>query len=336
MNRRKIILVLAIAFLALGVLWLLRAPQPEPKVQSSATTSTPSESSTAEAQTSPIPQTEAEVEARKEAVAMIEKIFDTPIAFYGRVVDQNGDPVSDADVGYTAADKFNSPGSQYTGKSDAQGFFQITNLKGAALLVGVGKQGYYPIDGKSSQNFGFGMGADSSRRPPPTKDNPAIFVLHKMGETVPLILVENRSFPIPRDGTPVIVDLLTGKESASGQLQVEAWTSDKPQDGTRFHDWKCRVSVIGGGLIERTDQFDFIAPAEGYEHFDEVAYSRENRPWNHRFSKEYFVRFADNSYGRIKFWFTTGGTHFFEVESLINPAPGDRNLEFDPKKAIKP
>jgi len=340
MNRRRITLVLATAFLLLCLWWLIRAPQQEPTGQSSATTSTPSESNAAEAQTSPTPPEQAA--QLKEAADLVEKIFASPIDFYGRVVDQNGNPVPFADVGYTAADKFNASGTNYTGQADAQGYFQITGIQGAALAVAVRKAGYYFLNEtdksspSSAATFGYSMGPDSYRRVPPTKENPAVFVLHKMGETVPLILVENRSFRIPRDGTPVMVDLLTGKESASGQLQVEAWTSDKLQDGTRFHDWKCRVSIIGGGLIERTEQFDFIAPAEGYEPFDEVAYSRDDRPWNHRFSKEYFVRFADNSYGRIKFWFTTGGTHFFEVESLINPAPGDRNLEFDPKKAIKP
>ena len=59
-----------------------------------------------------------EAERGDPALEQVTHAFNAPISFYGRVIDQYGNPVSDADVGYTAADKFNASGSNYSGKSD--------------------------------------------------------------------------------------------------------------------------------------------------------------------------------------------------------------------------
>ena len=326
MTRRRIILLLAVVLLMLGLWWLLRVPQPEPSPQVVAGPG--ASTSPAATGASPAPQTEAEL--RQKAVAMIEKIFDTPIAFYGRVVDQNGDPVPDADVGYTAADRFNASGSQYTGKSDAAGYFQITRIKGGGLLVGVGKHGYYPVEGKSSQNFGYGMGADSTRKPPPTKDNPAVFVLHKMGATEPLIRVEKNA-RIPKDGTPVTVDLMTGRLSPNGNLRVEAWTA-APESGRKF-TWRCRVTVPGGGLVERKGQFDFEAPEDGYEESVDLGMPHDAEEWTSDQQRDYFVKLPDGRFARVNFRMIAGGNHYFVMESFLNPKPGSRNLEYDPKQS---
>jgi protocatechuate 3,4-dioxygenase beta subunit len=55
------------------------------------------------------------VAPRKEVVEKIQRSLATPITFYGKVVDQNGDPVPDATINYNSLDKFDAPGSQYQG-----------------------------------------------------------------------------------------------------------------------------------------------------------------------------------------------------------------------------
>ena len=69
---------------------------------------------------------------RKESVAKIISALATPITFYGRVIDQDGDPVPGATVNYTAVDKFDQSGSKYQGESDANGDFSISGIRGAA------------------------------------------------------------------------------------------------------------------------------------------------------------------------------------------------------------
>jgi len=118
--------------------------------------------------------------------------------------------VPDAIVNYRALDKFDAPGSTYESKADATGSFSIRDIAGAVLSVAVSKDGYYMIDAKSKGLFADGIGPDDTRRPPPSIDSPAIFVLHKMGVTEPLIAISSRTFLISRDGRPVAIDLRTG------------------------------------------------------------------------------------------------------------------------------
>lgn len=329
MKRRNGIALLAAVLVAGSLWWLLRSPYPEPPVQVFTEPSAPATPDSAAPIASP-PKTEEEL--HRKTVAMIEKLFDAPIAFYGRVVDQNGNPVPDAEVGYTAADAFNASGSQFTGKSDAAGYFRIAGIKGGGLLVGVGKEGYYPLEGKSSQNFGYGMGTDSTRRPPPTKESPAVFVLHKMGKTEPLVRVE-QSARIPKNGTPATVNLMTGRLSPNSDFRIEAWT-EAPVQGRKF-SWRCRVTVPGGGLVEREGQFDFEAPEDGYKESVELGMPAGADQWTSQQEGDYFVKLPDGRFARIRFTMIAGGNHYFLLEAFLNPKPGSRNLEFDPAKVVK-
>jgi hypothetical protein len=273
---------------------------------------------------------------RAASVGKILSVLATPISFYGRVVDQNGEAVPGAAINYSALDKFDAPGSQYKGVSDNQGNFTISGIGGAVLNVGVRKTGYYMIDGKSAASFAYGVGPDPTRRQPPSKEEPAIFILQKMGVTEPLIAISSRTFLISRDGRPVAVDLRTGKTSFQGDLRVEAWTDDQNQDDRRHYDWRCRVSVPNGGLAERRDQFAFEAPSDGYKPWDEIEVSKNADRWQSQAKRDYFLKLPDGCYARVQFRMIAGGDHFFRLESYLNPKVGSRNLEFDPDNSNKP
>jgi hypothetical protein len=340
MNHRKI--VIAIGLLILGaLLWSLLKPM-QLKVRS--VTTEPRQASSHSGVTNPtttpnvspaLQNAQDQVARRREVVDKIQRSLATPITFYGKVVDQNGDPVPDATVNYNALDKFDAPGSQYHGQSDANGHFSISGIGGAVLSLGVRKEGYYMIDGKSANSFAYGVGPDSARRQPPTKDNPAIFVLHKRGMAEPLIHISSRTYRIPRDGTPVEVDLTTGRVSPQGHLRVEAWTEDQVKDARQHYNWRCRISVPNGGLVERKGQFDFEAPADGYNPSDEIVMPRTAEKWQPQAKRSYFIRLAGNKYARLTFYMIAQGNHFFEIESYVNPTPDSRNLEFDPNKTVK-
>jgi hypothetical protein len=279
------------------------------------------------------PQTINTVEARQnEAVAKVEAIFATPITFYGKVIDQNGHPVSSARAEFDVIDNFFESGSKYQRESDAVGLFTISGIKGSVLTVAVTKEGYYYIHGKSNGSFGYGMGADTTRREPPTKDNPSVFVLQKRGSSEPLIRADGGQINVPRTGRPLNVDLETGR-AGRGDLQIETWIGDSTQQ--RF-DWRYRLSVPGGGLVERNGQFDFQVPEDGYQPVIEVKMPASGEQWSKRPKKEYFARLADGRYARFSIRFYAGNRNFVVLESYLNPKSGNRNLEFDPRKALNP
>jgi len=268
---------------------------------------------------------------RTEAVAKIITVLATPIEFYGKVVDQNGDPVSEANVDYGTIDRFDANGSDYRGRSDENGNFSISDIKGAVLTVGVQKEGYYNIHGKSDAAFAYGVGPDATRKEPPTKDNPAVFLLQKKGLADPLIPVDGGQIDIPRTGEPLSIDFATGRPG-HGDLQVETWIGDSSQ---RRFDWRYRLSVPDGGLAERKGQFDFEAPGNNYQTFIDVNMSANSEQWSARPTKQYFAKLPDGRYARFSIKFYAGDRNFIVFESYLNPKPGSRNLEFDPQKTVK-
>jgi hypothetical protein len=269
---------------------------------------------------------------RKTAVQNTLAMLGTPITFYGKVLDQNGLPVSHAVIDYGLIDRFDADGSKYSGKSDASGNFSIQGIKGAVLTVGVMKSGYYNIHGKSNASFAYGIGADATRKPPPTRENPAVFVLQKMGATEPLIQIKSRQFDVPKSGRPLLIDLATGR-MGRGDLQIESWIGNSTD---RRFDWRYRLSVPGGGLVVRNGQFDFEAPADGYLDFIELGMTANSAAWTSDFKKDYFVKLADGKYARLAINYYPGDRNFVVLDSYLNPRPGSRNLEFDPAKQIKP
>ena len=268
---------------------------------------------------------------RRETVAKIMTVLATPIEFYGKVVDQNGDPVSEANVDYGTIDRFDANGSNYRGRSDENGNFSVSDIKGAVLTVGVQKEGYYNIHGKSDAAFAYGVGPDATRKKPPTKDNPAVFVLQKKGLAEPLIRAGGGQIDIPRTGEPLSIDLATGKPGR-GDLQIEAWIGDSSQP--RF-DWRYRLTIPGGGLLERKEQFDFEAPSDGYESFVEINMSANAERWSSDVPKQYFAKLPNGTYARFSTEFYAGDRNFIVFESYLNPRPGSRNLEFDPQNTVK-
>ena len=281
------------------------------------------------------PRAKSKKEARAEAVKIVQGIFNAPIAFYGKVVDQFGHPVAGASVQYDVVDKFWAQGSKYQGTSDATGAFSITNIGRAGMVVGVMKDGYDAINGKSSQSFGYGMGPDEYRQKPPTQDNPAVFVLRKKAKAEPLIVVSSRQYDVNRNGTATAINLETAGTGAGGSdiLQVSLLTHDEAKDARGHYDWTFGISVPGGGLVERKDETQFAAPEEGYVPQDQVQVNINDpsQRWSSALDRQYFVKLADGRYARVSVTAYVGRRTFVVLESYLNPNSASRNLEYDPK-----
>ena len=183
------------------------------------------------------------------------------------------------------------------------------------------------------------MGPDSYRRPAPTKDNPAIFVLHKRGKPASLIYVGTRYYKVSKDGQPLEVKLETGGQVPVGQgdIRFERWANDHEKNQRGQFDWRFRITVPGGGVVEREGQFNFQAPQDGYEKDVEI-----NMPvspggnWSNTVNKSYFIKMRDGRYARFSATILAANDNpAFKLDAFVNPTPGDRNLEFDPAKVVK-
>lgn len=277
-------------------------------------------------------------EPSPEAVKRVMDAYLAPITFYGKVVDEIGAPIAGAAVKMMANNKPLENSAIYQQVSDHAGLFSLHGARGAALSVNVSKDGYYST-AASKGHFVYGGVRGGDEPANPTASNPASFVLRKMGETVPL-LAADRDVVVPKDGRPVEISLRTGRAVPTGQgdIVVECWTNNEgidPNKNERF-DWRMRLTVPNGGLIERSGEFTFVAPEVGYRPGEDINMPKDAENWRSTFQREYFVKTRSSSFARINFRITAAGEHFVTIKSHLNPTPGSRNLEFDPAKIIAP
>jgi len=349
---RKRTLLGALVLLALLVTWFFLSRQISSRVveqQASKQTERPGPTTDGKdiaarnpenkAGTPPIGVTDQVQQLREESLLKkLMPLYLRSIDFYGKVVDERGTPIAGAKVAYRVNDSPNPDRSGSTGEiaSDAAGLFAI-GARGLGIYVEVSKEGYYraaEVNGQRGSYAGFTHPEDRGSNPLPERHTPAIFTLRKMGDAVPLVHIK-RSVVVAKDGTPTEINLATGEvNGGGGHLRIEVWTLRQGTSPTRGqpYDWECSVSVPGGGLAERKGQFDFEARQTGYVPSFETGMKKDAERWQKGFEREFFVQLADGRFARLSITLTTGGDHFVTLESHLNPKPGARNLEFDPKQ----
>lgn len=257
-----------------------------------------------------------------------------PINFFGKVVDEKGAGVPNVQISFGWTDLSPTEGySRAQTTSDADGLFSLLNRTGKHLSVSLAREGYY-VSAADNKSFEYG---DPYSRPNPQPTSPVIFHLRKKGKAEPLLPCDFPGFAkivqLRRDGTPTELNLATCGIAASGggHLKLEFW-GDKIERSTRRFNWKLRVSVPNGGLLETEEEFNFEAPETGYKPVLEINMPESAENWRTDFQRKFFIRLPDGKYGRIEFTLLARNG-VFTVSSGINPS-GSRNLEFD--SAVQP
>jgi hypothetical protein len=256
----------------------------------------------------------------------------TPINFYGKVIDGEGYPIegAKADIRLSGLPLFG--GNSFTRTTDNYGLFSLRWKFGTDIIVGVTKDGYYTPP-PPTRTFGY-VKEVSTYAPHADPNAPAIFVLRKKGATEPLVMHSFHQAEVAKDGTPTNLDLQTGKEtSGDDSIQIQVWL----QKGQNPNEWKGRVSVPGGGMMERTgDTYNFQAPDYGYDSEEVIERTPSAPEKRSRMTKEYWFHFADGRYARATIEFYIGGFQNVCVTSYLNPQPSHTNLEYDTNQATTP
>ncbi|MES2506443.1 MAG: carboxypeptidase-like regulatory domain-containing protein, partial [Verrucomicrobiota bacterium] len=197
-SRTKLIGLIALIFIAAALLWSTNRDEPL-KQKDKATTQSPNVPSL------PVVVVPTKAESTPSPNPM-QVLMQTPIDFYGIVLDQDGSPVPSAKVSATVLDNM-IKGSPISTSSDATGKFGIKS-RGRSLHIEVSKPGYYFVEKggalkPSSQGFDFGVDNGKGIYQP-DQASPSIFHLRKAGNAIALDrLTANPK--VPRDGTPITV-----------------------------------------------------------------------------------------------------------------------------------
>lgn len=274
----------------------------------------------------------------------LHEMANTPIDFFGKVIDEEGNPVEGASTFYIVG-TFSFEGSPTLEgpKTDGSGLFSITGKRGPTFSVWVEHDGYYNTD-TAKQRFEYARKNYTPGKEPPlpprNSNDPTVFVLKKKGVAEPLVHHQRIKTKLPMNATPVTINARSGQAGGGGN---EVISIAMKSDGDKlplntFHpfDWSVTIEAPGGGIVERSDALDFEAPADGY-----VPQQSINMPaflpkdaWKSDIQRDYFVKFGSGNYGRVRLNIS-GDKGRSIAEVFLNPKPGDRNLEFDPAKAVK-
>jgi len=277
------------------------------------------------------PMTQEEFKAKfeqrvKESAEAEERANDewrTPIEFYGKVVDENNQPILGATVVFGINDLSSEGYTEVKKESDTQGLFSLTRVRGKHTSVTVFKDGYY-TSALNRRGFTY---AGENENFIPNVGNPVMFHLRRKGQAEPLVVSEG-IFSVSISGKLLEIDLKTGKATASGKgnLIVEFYRTPLDQTKGQIYDWSFKISVPSGGLVLSTNEFDFLAAEGGYEPVEKIETPASlEKQWYGRFNRKYFIRFADGTYGRILVdLMSYNGS--LKIQSFINPS-GSRYLE---------
>jgi len=166
--------------------------------------------------------------------------------FYGKVIDQDGNPLAgvtvigelvlnDGTYGGVKTQKYNTT-------SDGSGLFEFTDLHGAGLGITINKSGYE----NEWKNYAY-------QSPDGRKSGPIDRAIYKMWSTNShqQLATGNKSFEIVPYGRPYFINLTDGtiSEQAGGDLKVWIQYTNQPVRG-QLYDWSAGIEVINGGLWE--------------------------------------------------------------------------------------
>lgn len=334
MNKRFLVITIVIAgTVGVALFWRLSSLPPEARIKTQSTSSIEPSPKVEVAQVSPqekqlpggLYQSSDPRWAEVNAKDKVDRAWEwkMPISFYGRVVDENEQPIVGARIYAQWSDLSANGASSEETLSDSQGSFAITGKIGRGITIRIAKDGYYtPKQQQISFDYAAFWEPNYHQSDP---NRPIVFHLLKKGEGEPLSAGEIRP-TVPADGTPVRLDLLNGARiSNDGQVEISAVTNTEKYP-PRLFDWRASMAVRDGGLLEHDLEFPFEAPEGGYTPSVVFEMPANRSDWTRSVEKSFFIRFGTPpKYGRIRVRFN-GGSQRVSLNYAVNPT-GSRKLE---------
>ena len=203
------------------------------------------------------------------------KNMDKKIFFYGKVVDQYGDPVEGARVPVGVAHFSPKPPffaiKDIIVKTDKSGIFEVKRVRGHELgIYAISKEGYeYEYSSNRTTSFRYAGDDGGEEIFVPKKNHPVVFFMRKKGETACLSKGRFR-FSIEKGGDPCYIDLI--RPDCRGK---QHWLSDyrKPAHidvivsaclDKKHTSFIVKFAVPDAGGVIVSDKLLYVAPEDGY------------------------------------------------------------------------
>lgn len=255
------------------------------------------------------------------------KIQDAPIEFFGKVTDQDGNPLGSVDVMFhvmrpgSIVPRLGLPGNEadlvVTGND---GRFKIGGRHGMSLGIDKIRKSGYHEPSVYVRSFGYGSNASPHN---PDIDSPVIFVLIKDGRSV--VVKSKSALNLTWDEQPQML-LLPG--DGNGALMITAKRDRKPRQTGHF-TWSLAVRLSEGVVREVPVGSPPSAEPHSYTESVEIKNVAADSKWLS--SEDLWVDFKTSKgcFGRAKILVYSDrelGERSGMVETILNPS-GGRGLE---------
>ena len=216
------------------------------------------------------------------------------ILFYGKIVDQHGDPVPGVVVKYKAQSQYLAAGTGFgETMTDGDGCFNTKGAEGVGLSIREFiKPGYQFTGIEEFDNFQ--RFENSVLWRDFTKEKPFVFKAWKVNQ-YPSVNVGETTFGFDlgvfysMDFTAASVNRVKQRGVLDLDLQV---IIDHDESG-----WKVKLLVPNGGLIETEDYFLNLAPEDGYQKEVTLRGAKEKYV---EISKKYYIHSRGRVYGSLQ------------------------------------
>lgn len=218
-----------------------------------------------------------------------------PINFYGRVIDQYGEPVVGVEITHVGHNAVYAAGSGHMRTlTDENGFFSTDGASGSALTIESLSKPGYEFTGR--QHF---SGHRSDREDDQvwrdySKENPFIFKAWKVNNGVFPKISKARATYGFKLGKIYSMDLMTSDKrrvKKEGTLDLDLQVLFERDESA----WRLVLAVPEGGLIETEDTFLNLAPESGYQ--KTLDYSGSNK--DHMVPRKFYIHSRDKYFGRL-------------------------------------
>lgn len=261
-------------------------------------------------------------------LAEMERLYNTPVSIWGKVVDTDGNPISAASVELSYFDKFVwddpkvRPTEVYV-KTDKNGRFEALDKKGAMVSVRVKKKGYaatYDVNGRkaSSKNLHCANLSAEEKKSWPSKEKPLVLTLRKKGEIANLQKIRAQSFSVPKDGTEAALELKDLEVTIKVKCKSDA---PEPFNYDRY-DWEAEIMIEKGKLLAVKDEHAVEAPEDGYQKVIKIDMPADTKGnWSrstYGSDANFWLKLDSGRYGLISIKVITGRNHAVMVDGVVN------------------
>jgi hypothetical protein len=263
------------------------------------------------------------------------------VEFFGKVVDQDAQPIESAKIKAYSAQYVESLKDQiaYGGgrldtktievATDGAGLFTISGYRARNLSFDSVQKPGYTSPSKLPGPFPFSPAYSSQHQA--NANDPVIFQLWKQETNEPVIKQHWQKRVVP-DGRVYSFDLINGRmteDDGTANLRLSVVADYSSTTGTTNYPWTIKIEAPGGGVVVTGDSHPYRAPESGYE--PHISWNSTNTigEWARDLTRTILIKGPGGEfYASAKMHVIVFHTKSASItmDTIVNPS-GSRNLQ---------